>query len=253
MSTLVLPQSMVADREAGIKANAQHVDDNFDALTTAVNGKLDLDGSSTPTNDISMGNHKLTNIATPTTGGDAATKGYVDSELTAYSTRNLTFTGTVNVTTQATSDNSTKVATTAYVIDILKAMYPVGSIYIGTQSTCPLATLIPGSTWTKIQGRYLLASGTLNGTSETYSATNTVSAGLPNITGYGNLHIRAKTQGTFTGALYQSGSGNAYSGDYWESGLGNIGFDASRSNSIYGASATVRAPAYVINVWRRTA
>lgn len=253
MSTLVLPQSMVADRDAGIKANAQHVDDNFNALASAVNGKLDLDGTSTPTADLTMGNHKLTNVATPTLSGDAATKGYVDSaNLLKANLASPAFTGTPTAPTPASNtDNSTKIATTEFVTNVLKAIYPVGSIYIGTQSTCPMATLIPGSTWTQISGRYLLASGKLTGTSETYYATNTVAAGLPNITGYGNLHVRAKTQGTFTGALYQSGSGNAYSGDYWEPGLGNIGFDASRSNSIYGQSATVRAPAYVVNVWRR--
>ena len=85
MSILVLPQSMVADRDAHIKANAQHVDDNFDALASAVNGKLDLDGSSTPTANIPMGNHKLTNVATPTLSGDAATKGYVDNADTSLS------------------------------------------------------------------------------------------------------------------------------------------------------------------------
>ena len=29
-------------------------------------------------------------------------------------------------------------------------LYPIGSIYIGTQSTCPLTTLITGSSWQKI-------------------------------------------------------------------------------------------------------
>lgn len=95
MSTLVLPQSMVADREAGIKANAQHVDDNFDALASAVNGKLDLDGSSTPTADIPMGNHKLTNVASPTLSGDAATKGYVDNADTSLSNTISTLDGAV--------------------------------------------------------------------------------------------------------------------------------------------------------------
>ena len=30
-------------------------------------------------------------------------------------------------------------------------------------------------------------------------------------------------------------------------------FDASRSSSIYGKSSTVQPPAYIVNVWRRTA
>lgn len=83
MSVITLPWSMEQDRINQIKANSTHVDDNFNTLLNAVNGKLDLDGTSTPTADISMGSHKLTNVATPTVSGDAATKGYVDSAITS--------------------------------------------------------------------------------------------------------------------------------------------------------------------------
>lgn len=83
MSTITLPWSMEQDRINQIKANSVHVDDNFNTLLNAVNGKLDLDGTSIPTADISMGSHKITNIATPTASGDAATKGYVDSSITS--------------------------------------------------------------------------------------------------------------------------------------------------------------------------
>ena len=31
--------------------------------------------------------------------------------------------------------------------NLLSTLYPVGSIYIGTQNNCPLATLIAGSQW----------------------------------------------------------------------------------------------------------
>lgn len=31
--------------------------------------------------------------------------------------------------------------------NLLSTLYPVGSIYIGTQNSCPLATLIAGSQW----------------------------------------------------------------------------------------------------------
>lgn len=74
---------MEQDRLNQIKANSVHVDDNFNTLLNAVNGKLDLDGTSVPTANISMGSHKITNIATPTASGDAATKGYVDSSITS--------------------------------------------------------------------------------------------------------------------------------------------------------------------------
>lgn len=160
------------------------------------------------------------------------------------------------------SSNDAQIATTAWVnnklsADIFGALYPVGSLYFGTQGTCPLATLIPGSQWQQIQGRYLLASGTLAGTNETYSATNTVNSGLPNISGsFGNSGTY-RNPGVFenaTGAFASLGNANGRDSD---GGSGSrsygISFEASRSNSIYGSSDAVRAPAYVVNVWRRTA
>ena len=34
--------------------------------------------------------------------------------------------------------------------DLLNLIDPVGSIYIGTQNSCPLATLIAGSQWQRV-------------------------------------------------------------------------------------------------------
>ena len=83
MSIITLPWSMEQDRLNQIKANSSHVDDNFNTLLNGVNGKLDLDGTSVPTADISWNSHKISNLATPTASGDAATKGYVDSQILA--------------------------------------------------------------------------------------------------------------------------------------------------------------------------
>lgn len=82
MSVITLPYSMEQDRINQIKANSTHVDDNFNTLLNAVNGKLDLDGTSSPTADISWNGHKISNLATPAVSGDAATKGYIDSAIT---------------------------------------------------------------------------------------------------------------------------------------------------------------------------
>lgn len=180
----------------------------------------------------------------------AITGNYVDFMTAQTITATKTFTTAPLVPTQATTDDSQKAASTAFVKDVLEALYPVGSLYMGTQSTCPLATLIPGSTWTPVQGRYLLASGTLAGTSETYSAAGTVAAGLPNITGSSG---GIKTDGSTSGAL--SKSGTAYGGNTRTetNQFQNLQFRAASSNSTYGSSSTVRPPAYVVNVWRRDA
>lgn len=164
------------------------------------------------------------------------------------------------VDTNMTIDSNGKIAsftpkTAFHAVDyndistLLGMIYPVGSIYIGTQASCPLATLIPGSTWTQIQGRYLLASGTLDGTSETYSATNTVAAGLPGITGSWENYGAHASAGAGAVSVTTRTRGNRDSGDGQDSG--QYTFDASRSSSVYGQSTTTRAPAYVVNVWRR--
>lgn len=138
---------------------------------------------------------------------------------------------------------------TSAINTLLGNLYPVGSIYIGTQSTCPLASLITGSTWTKVSaGKALWTSST------SHAANTTINAGLPNITGAFPGERTGDTQwwSAVSGAFYKT------SGSY--RGIGStdsdnirIGFDASKSNSIYGNSTTVQPPAYVVNVWRRTA
>ncbi|MBR1605579.1 MAG: hypothetical protein IJ660_05690 [Alphaproteobacteria bacterium] len=130
---------------------------------------------------------------------------------------------------------------------MLEGLYPVGSIYIGTTSTCPIASLISGSTWTLVSSDRVL-----QGSSSSHTAGSTVEAGLPNITGTIGNRIEASTNPTATGALYvttTSGGGEG-NGNYRYFGMG---IDASRSSSIYGNSTTVQPPAYVVNIWQRTA
>lgn len=138
--------------------------------------------------------------------------------------------------------------------NILSLIYPVGSIYIGVQEDCPLKTLISGSTWVKVsEGRVL------QGSDSSHSAGTTIAAGLPNITGHyyennPNAGGSASTSG-ISGALYNINFGQTV-GKYSQPGGDTpcgIGFDASLSNSIYGNSNTVQPPAYVVNIWRRTA
>ena len=131
---------------------------------------------------------------------------------------------------------------TTNITNNLQAVYPVGSIYIGVTDTCPIAELF--GTWEKVSSGRVL-----QGTSGSQKAGNTVEAGLPNITG--GL-IRTNYEQVPGGALYQEGGRAQFTDGRGSFGI-NIGFDASRSNAIYGRSNTVQPPAYLVNIWRRVA
>lgn len=126
---------------------------------------------------------------------------------------------------------------------LINAIYPVGSIYIGTTVNCPIASIV--GTWTKIDEDLVLQSS-----SSTHPAGTTIAAGLPNITGGADV---AQGQGydyRATGAFAKVGG----SGGNWDTGAScRLDFNASRSNPIYGNSDTVQPPAYVVNIWKRTA
>lgn len=131
-------------------------------------------------------------------------------------------------------------------LTLLEALYPVGSVYITTASTCPLSALISGSTW------QLVSSGrVLQGADSGHSAGTTIEAGLPNITGSFD-RPNAYGVGPVSGAFTQGASVGGYSRAITSTDSSYVDFDASQSNAIYGNSDTVQPPAYVVNIFRRT-
>ena len=136
------------------------------------------------------------------------------------------------------------------IASVFTDLYPIGSLYFGTQSTCPLTTLIPGSTWVLVaQDR------SIQGSSTNHAAGTTIEAGLPNITGTISPQVSTFTAKSATGAFVTSDDSTIHDGSYIGSATAQYGydFDASRSSSIYGASSTVQPAVYVSNIWRRTA
>ena len=139
------------------------------------------------------------------------------------------------------------------VIDALKGeaadklgYYPVGSIYQSTDPTSPAALF--GGSWEVIASERVLM-----GVSSTHAAGTTVKAGLPNITGtlsnvMGTYSDHPSGSGAFSdkrmGTSLENGSGGEY---------GDISFDASKSNAIYGRSTTVQPAAYYVHIWHRVA
>jgi len=126
---------------------------------------------------------------------------------------------------------------------------PIGFAIITFSSINP-AELYGGS-WEQVSSGYALWTAT-SGVGET------IGAGLPNITGSwsGNRVGTSLDVSGFDGALYNIGTaGSDRLGAAMKSGTQGIhfGFDASRSNSIYGNSSTVQPPAIKIYLWKRTA
>lgn len=155
--------------------------------------------------------------------------------------------GTVDQTYSGTSANAQSGVS---ILGLLKTIYPVGCVYLTTNSTCPLSSLF--GTWSLVSSGKALWTGTGS------NGNTTISAGLPNISGTWQRDSDRNVVGgndAFSGALGRINLGkyrtfgdsvNSFNG-------GNLSFSAQNSNSIYGSSTTVQPPAYVVNVFRRTA
>lgn len=214
-----------SDYQNGIEIVCDRHDAEDDNFAEGFNDCFCRDGRAIATGNFKMGNFKITGLGNGTIATDAVNKSQLDA---------------VNSTLTALIASS---ITTA-----IDSIYPVGSVYIGTQSTCPLATLIPNSTW-QLQNSGLV----LQCSDSSHTAGTTISAGLPNITG--TLGASWGSDASDTGAFHHEGNdpNSNMGGDSKWNNSSWASFDASRSNSIYGNSTTVQPPAYVVNVWRRTA
>lgn len=161
-----------------------------------------------------------------------------------------TFNSSPVIPTPDVSDNSTNAATTAYVRSLLSAIYPIGSVFIGTTSTCPLASFF--GTWTlkstgivtNIDPEVSVAgNGNLLGltakpmpVSTTFSsdyslASNTPSS--PGVDNYSNTLIATRTR------VNNHHGESAYA----------IDTDSTKS----GIEGTVTRSIYTVNIWERTA
>lgn len=141
------------------------------------------------------------------------------------------------------------------ILSNLQSVYPIGSLYIGVTDVCPIANLF--GTWEKVsEGRVL------QGATGSQVAGDTVEAGLPNITGsflpFGQTFGYPIADSNASGAFYKT-TAVINGPEYENAGNSNtnkttsFNFNASRSSAIYGKSSTVQPPAYLVNIWKRTA
>lgn len=122
--------------------------------------------------------------------------------------------------------------------------------WVSEDPTSPAALF--GGSWEEIASERVLM-----GASSTHAAGTTVEAGLPNITGDSWLRPSNNTI-TENGPFYLTDLekrnppvGN-FNGDS-KTPSATVGFDASKSNAVYGRSSTVQPAAYYVHIWRRVA
>lgn len=131
---------------------------------------------------------------------------------------------------------------------ILSSVYPVGSVYITTSNTCPLSTLIAGSTWTLISSGVVTSVDTnvpIKGTGKSLGLTNgTANFGMQTTSGAeGNINIFKTAVYNVNVSSTGIGTGNGVAGVY------GVTTDASKS----GIVGTVTRSTLSVNIWERTA
>ena len=174
-----------------------------------------------------------------------------------------TFTGTPTAPTAAAGTNTVQLATTAFVIAALQAVYPVGSIYTNAGVTTNPATLLGFGTWTAFgAGRVMVG---LNGSDTLFDALEET-GGSKNAIVVSHTHTATVTDPRhahveqYNGGAAGSGPGISNSSDT----VGPTGSTVSTqtattgitvSNSTTGSSGTNAnlQPYITVAMWKRTA
>lgn len=132
-----------------------------------------------------------------------------------------------------------------------KALFPVGSIYINAKNKTNPGTLLGFGTWARLPGDVFLAQE--GSRYQIYEAAKKVYPdGLPNIQGKTSSFNR---KNYLSGAFYKRYSDlNDYSNNHGGGhDFGEVVFDASRSNAIYGKANHVQPKTVGACMWRRVA
>ncbi|MGN0913035.1 MAG: hypothetical protein ACI4OE_07055 [Alphaproteobacteria bacterium] len=267
-ANLTVSRALVSDSNGKVAVSAVtstelgYLDGVTSAIQTQLNGKqASITGAaSTITSANLTASRALVSDSNGKVAVSAVTStelGYLDGVTSAIQTQlnakaplaSPAFTGTPTVPTAATTTNNTQAASTAFVynriINILNTLYPVGSVYIGTQSTCPLATLISGSTWNTIATNVVVGVNTnvpVKGNGMTLGLTNgTTNAGLS----------------TYSNANYLGASPNSYGQAVGQTYINDVGMNKSlgvtTDSSKSGIVGTVTRTNLAVNIWKRTA
>lgn len=146
--------------------------------------------------------------------------------------------------TPPSTSNTTDIATTEWV---LKYSIPVGFTYIQFPGMQTPEEMGMKGTWTNVTANYAGLFFRAEGGDAGKFNDPAQTPGLPNITGT----FTASDYGfKYSGAFYKSDGGNGIPNK--AGGGATVGFEASRSNTIYGASTEVRPINKSIRIWQKT-
>ena len=171
------------------------------------------------------------------------------------------FLGNPTAPTQANGNNTTRLATTAFVQAALQTLYPVGSIYIAVISTNP-ATLFGFGTWVAFgAGKALVGLDGADASFDTVEETGgskdaIVVSHTHTLTDPGHTHTVTKNSTANINSQGSVGYWNAGS-DVWGTNLSNTTSSSSTGISIAnsgssGTNANLQ-PYVVVYMWKRTA
>ena len=216
---------------------------------------------------------------TTNTSDELQTVGVIDQNNTANAIK--TWTGTkAQYDAIVTKDSNTLyniTDDTDVTFQLLELIYPIGSIYIGTMSVCPLQTLGLGTWQLVASDRVLQGAGTRGSVGDTLNESlptpsHTHTRGDMNITGsissnaYSGVIVSPTDNTTFSGSLYTDGSVTFTNKvNYGSSSVANprnLQFNASRNwtgstsqpnglPNVYQDNAPVQQDAYLVNIWER--
>ena len=227
--------SAQADRDNGIKILASRFDNIFIAdIKESFENCLTKDGQIAPIGAFNMGGQKITNLGTGTNGTDGVNVNQVNQALTT-----LFDVGDIKTSVRSANHGNWFLCN-GQAIDrqVYSELYDIIGTNFGAGDGVTTFNL------PDYRGKFLRGLGG-NSASDIYT---TQAEGLPEISGTFYLTGASGSHGTFSGAFYEEKSSNGYAhGSAGDTTNPTVGFKASRSNSIYGASNHVTPINQAIN------
>lgn len=133
--TVSIPYPPITEKANGEKVRADHMQSNFTALEEGINYQLDRYGKKPAGANISMGSHRLTNLGTAVSNGDAVNKAYVDTSIANIPDATVVKKGLIQIATieeAMLGENNTK----AVVPSVLKKI--INDVIIDTNKALPI-------------------------------------------------------------------------------------------------------------------